>query len=173
MASLVAWPDELPDDLTPHFLEPDADWQAKNGQLLYRGKKNNVDRRSAGAIFEAGDFELTFTKGPGIALLEVRQDANFASVKGPLARGSWSGRPRARRRDCAAGCELRELLLASGDKTSFDIPPAPKLSFSGFDLRWLKRERRGCRHDSMSCRSSLHRPSRHAARVRWSGPRSR
>ena len=34
---------------------------------------------------KAGDFELTFTKGPGVALLEIRQDANFFSVKGPLA----------------------------------------------------------------------------------------
>ena len=41
----------------------------------------------------AGDFELTFSKGPGVTLLTVRQDAKFVRVSGPLARGSWSGAP--------------------------------------------------------------------------------
>ncbi len=40
-----------------------------------------------------GDFELTFSKGPGITLLTVRQDDRFVRVSGPLARGSWSGSP--------------------------------------------------------------------------------
>jgi hypothetical protein len=40
---------------------------------------------------KAGDFELTLSKGPGVTLLSLRQDANFAEVKGPFARGSWSG----------------------------------------------------------------------------------
>jgi hypothetical protein len=67
---------------------------------------------------KAGDFELTFTKGPGIALLEVRQDATYASIKGPLARGGWSG-PNAQAPDRLRGwVQLRELLMASGDKPS-------------------------------------------------------
>jgi hypothetical protein len=40
---------------------------------------------------KAGDFELTVSKGPGIALLSLRQDATFAEVKGGLARQGWSG----------------------------------------------------------------------------------
>lgn len=48
------------------------------GEVLVRFSKN-------------GDFELTFTKGPGVTLLLVRQDATFAHVEGPLARGRWSG----------------------------------------------------------------------------------
>jgi hypothetical protein len=65
---------------------------------------------------KAGDFELTFTKGPGVALLEIRQDANFFSVKGPLAGVNWSGSmahapPRLR-----GWLQLREKLIALGDK---------------------------------------------------------
>ena len=65
---------------------------------------------------KGGDFELTFTKGPGVALLQVRQDANFASVKGPLARGSWSG-PMAQAPARLRGwLQLREKLMASGER---------------------------------------------------------
>jgi hypothetical protein len=38
-----------------------------------------------------GDFELTVSKGPGITLLSLRQDATFAEVKGGLAGHGWSG----------------------------------------------------------------------------------
>src|SRR5689334_25406339 len=74
-----------------HFLEPSQDWQARNGQLLYRGKRTSLIGEVLVRFSKAGDFELTFTKGPGVPLLEIRQDASFASVKGPLARGGWSG----------------------------------------------------------------------------------
>lgn len=40
---------------------------------------------------KAGDFELTVSKGPGIVLLSLRQDATFVEVKGGLARQGWSG----------------------------------------------------------------------------------
>ena len=101
-----------------HFLDPSRDWQARNGQLLYRGKKTTLIGEVLVRFSKAGDFELTFTKGPGIALLEVRQDANFASVKGPLARGGWSG-PNAQAPTRLRGwLQLRELLMASGEKTS-------------------------------------------------------
>ena len=39
----------------------------------------------------SGDFELTLTKGPGVPLLTLHQNADFARVQGPLARGTWSG----------------------------------------------------------------------------------
>jgi hypothetical protein len=101
-----------------HFLDPSRDWQARNGQLLYRGKRTTLIGEVLVRFSKAGDFELTFTKGPGIALLEVRQDANFASVKGPLARGGWSG-PNAQAPARLRGwLQLREELIASGEKTS-------------------------------------------------------
>jgi len=40
---------------------------------------------------KSGDFELTFSKGPNVTLLMIRQDRSFAEVKGPLARSGWSG----------------------------------------------------------------------------------
>jgi len=100
------------------FLGPALDWQARNGQLLYRGKRTTLIGEVLVRFSKAGDFELTFTKGPGIPLLEVRQDANFASVKGPLARGGWSG-PSAQAPVRLRGwLQLRELLMASGEKAS-------------------------------------------------------
>jgi hypothetical protein len=40
---------------------------------------------------KSGDFELTFSKGPGVALFTIQQDANFAHVRSALAHLSWSG----------------------------------------------------------------------------------
>ena len=98
------------------FADPARDWQARNGQLLYHGKRTTLIGEVLVRFSKAGDFELTFTKGPGVALLEIRQDANFFSVKGPLAGVSWSGSmahapPRLR-----GWLQLREKLIALGDK---------------------------------------------------------
>jgi hypothetical protein len=98
------------------FAGPALDWQARNGQLLYHGKRTSLIGEVLVRFSKAGDFELTFTKGPGVTLLEIRQDANFFSVKGPLAGVSWSGSmahapPRLR-----GWLQLREKLMALGDK---------------------------------------------------------
>ena len=60
-----------------------------------------------------GDFELTFTKGPGVTLLTVRQDDKFVRVSGPLARGSWSGPPAEAPARLRGWVSLREVLLRS------------------------------------------------------------
>jgi hypothetical protein len=101
-----------------HFLDPSRDWQARNGQLLYRGKKTTLIGEVLVRFSKAGDLELTFTKGPGIILLEVRQDANFASVKGPVARGGWSGPSAQAPARLRGWLQLREVLMASGERTS-------------------------------------------------------
>jgi len=103
-----------------HCLDPSRDWQARNGQLLYRGRKTSLIGEVLVRFSKAGDFELTFTKGPGVPLLEIRQDANFASVKGPLARGGWSGSAAQAPTRLRGWLELRELLIASPDKTSIN-----------------------------------------------------
>jgi hypothetical protein len=100
------------------FAGPARDWQARNGQLLYHGKRTTLIGEVLVRFSKAGDFELTFTKGPGVALLEVRQDANFASVKGPLARGSWSGPSAQAPARLRGWLQLREKLMACGDKSS-------------------------------------------------------
>ena len=103
-----------------HFLDPSRDWQARNGQLLYRGKKTKLIGEVLVRFSKGGDLELTFTKGPGIALLEVRQDAKFARVKGPLARGTWSGPSAEAPARLRGWLQLREVLMASGTKTAIN-----------------------------------------------------
>lgn len=101
-----------------HFLGPSMDWQARNGQLLYRGKKTTLIGEVLVRFSKAGDFELTFTKGPGIVLMELRQDANFASLKGPLVGLGWSGPSAQAPPKLREWVQLREILMASGEKTS-------------------------------------------------------
>jgi hypothetical protein len=67
---------------------------------------------------KTGDFELTFSKGPGVTLLHVRQDASFASLKGPLARGGWAGPSAQAPARLRGWLQLRDKLIASGGKTS-------------------------------------------------------
>ena len=38
-----------------------------------------------------GDFQLTFSKGPGVTLLTFRQDAEFAQIGGAMVGHGWSG----------------------------------------------------------------------------------
>jgi hypothetical protein len=79
--------------LRHRFVEPEPDWQSRIGQLQYRGPKTSLIGEVLIRYSSAGDFELTFSKGPGVTLLTVRQDDKFVRVSGPLARGSWSGPP--------------------------------------------------------------------------------
>jgi hypothetical protein len=77
--------------LRHQFAEPTPDWQVRSGQLLYRAPKITLIGDVLVRSSQTGDFELTFSKGPGVTLLTIRQDASFAEVKGGLARGGWSG----------------------------------------------------------------------------------
>ena len=76
---------------THQFAEPKADWQTRTGQLLYRNPKTTIIGDVVVRFSKTGDFELTFSKGPGVNLLLLRQDAGFAEVKGPMAGSGWSG----------------------------------------------------------------------------------
>jgi hypothetical protein len=73
------------------FSDPVAGWQIKSGQLMYRTPNSTLIGEALVRLSKTGDFELTVSKGPGIALLSLRQDATFAEVKGGLARQGWSG----------------------------------------------------------------------------------
>jgi hypothetical protein len=79
------------------FAEPAGGWQTRTGQLLYSRSRGTTTTMIGEAIVRfsnSGEFELTFSKGPGLTLLVLRQDRTFAEVKGALAsrgRGSWSG----------------------------------------------------------------------------------
>ncbi|HEU5247644.1 MAG TPA: hypothetical protein VFU09_11185 [Candidatus Udaeobacter sp.] len=73
------------------FSEPAVGWQTKSGQLMYRTPNATLIGEALVRYSKAGDFELMVSKGPGITLLSLRQDATFAEVKGAFAGQGWSG----------------------------------------------------------------------------------
>ena len=81
------------------------------GQLQYRGPKTSLIGDVLIRYSSTGDFELTFSKGPGVTLLTVRQDDKFVRVSGPLARGSWSGPPNEAPSRLRGWVSLRQLFL--------------------------------------------------------------
>ena len=93
------------------FAEPARDWEATSGQLLYQGAKTSLIGEVLVRYSKNGDLELTFTKGPGVTLLMIRQDAAFVRVTGPLARGSWSGAPKDAPQRLRGWIALRAILL--------------------------------------------------------------
>jgi hypothetical protein len=100
------------------FAEPSHDWQIRSGQLLYRTPKTTLIGDVIVRFSRDRNFELTFSKGPGMTLLTLRQDASFAEIKGPLVRGGWSGPldqapPRMR-----GWLELRDGLIRAKDQSS-------------------------------------------------------
>ena len=100
------------------FIGPAPDWQARNGQLLYHGKRTTLIGEVLVRFSKAGDFELTFTKGPGVTLLEIRQDATNFNIRGPLVGVGWSGSTAHAPAHLRGWLELREKLMALGNKTS-------------------------------------------------------
>ena len=100
------------------FVGPSQDWQARNGQLLYHGKRTTLIGEVLVRFSKSGDFELTFTKGPGVALIEIRQDAQFFNISGPLAGVKWSGSTANAPAHFRGWLQLRDKLMALGDKTS-------------------------------------------------------
>jgi hypothetical protein len=98
------------------FGEPKADWQTRSGQLLYRNPRTTVIGDVIVRFSKAGDFELTFSKGPGVNLLFLRQDVGFAEVKGPLAAGGWSGQIDRAPEQLRAWLELRDRIVHAKDR---------------------------------------------------------
>ena len=83
------------------FSEPAAGWQTKTGQLMYRTAKATLIGEAIVRLSKTGDFELTVSKGPGITLLSLRQDAGFAEFNANFTGQRWSG-PTATRAATAA-----------------------------------------------------------------------
>jgi hypothetical protein len=73
------------------FSEPAAGWQTKTGQLMYRTTKATLIGEAIVRFSKTGDFELTVSKGPGITLLSLRQDAAFAEINASFTGQHWSG----------------------------------------------------------------------------------
>jgi hypothetical protein len=73
------------------FSEPAGGWQTKTGQLMYRSAKATLIGEAIVRLSKTGDFELTVSKGPGITLLSLRQDATFAEINASFTGQHWSG----------------------------------------------------------------------------------
>ena len=73
------------------FSEPTAEWQTKTGQLMYRSPETTLIGDALVRFSKMGNFELTISKGPGITLLSLQQDATFAKITGAFAHQGWSG----------------------------------------------------------------------------------
>jgi len=101
---------------THQFAEPTRDWQTCAGQLLYRNPKTTVIGDVVVRFSRNGDFELTFSKGPGVNLLILRRDSNFAEVKGPLAGHGWSGPIDRAPQQLRGWLELRDTVIRSEDR---------------------------------------------------------
>jgi hypothetical protein len=101
---------------THQFAEPKTDWQTRTGQLLYRNPKATV----IGDVFvrssKTGDFELTFSKGPGVILFNLRQDSQFAEIKGPMAGRGWSGPIEHAPQQLVGWLGLRDAIMRSKDR---------------------------------------------------------
>jgi hypothetical protein len=100
------------------FVEPSLEWQARSGQLLYRAPKTTLIGEVLVRFSKTGEFELTFSKGPSVPLLTVRQDANFAEVRGALVRGGWSGPAASAPAKLRGWLSLRDRLLHSPQQSS-------------------------------------------------------
>ena len=97
------------------FVAPTNDWQTRNGQLLYRTPKTTVIGDAFARFSTAGDFELTFSKGP-VTLFVLRQDEKFAEVKGPLAGRGWSGPIERAPQQLRGWLELRGEIIRTKDR---------------------------------------------------------
>ena len=58
---------------------------------MYRTPKTTLIGDAVVRFSKTGDFELTVSKGPGITLLSLRQDAAFAEVKTTFTGQRWAG----------------------------------------------------------------------------------
>ena len=124
------------------FIEPARDWEARNGQLLYRTRKTTLIGEVLVRFSRTGEFELTFSKGPAVTLLTLRQDSTFAQIKGGLARGGWSGPIANAPQRLRGWLELRMRSRKRKRNPSCAMFPAGKLSFSAFEPPLPKRRGR-------------------------------
>ena len=101
-----------------HFAEASADWRTRTGQLLYRKASTTLIGEVFVRFSVSGDFELIFSKGPGLTLLTLRQDSNFAEVKGAIAGPGWSGPLDRAPQQLRSWLALRDKIIHAQDRQS-------------------------------------------------------
>jgi outer membrane biogenesis lipoprotein LolB len=99
---------------THQFATPTSAWKTRAGQLAYRGPQMSLIGEVLVRTSPAGDVELTFSNAPALTLMTIRQDAQFASAEGPLARGRWAGEAANAPERLRGWFALREKILAGG-----------------------------------------------------------
>jgi hypothetical protein len=78
--------------VAPHqFAEPTRDWRVRAGQISYQRGRSILIGDMVVRFSKSGDLELTISKGPGVTLLSIRQDALFTEVRGALVGRGWAG----------------------------------------------------------------------------------
>ena len=101
----------------PHkFAEPGKHWQTRSGQLQYRNAGKTVIGDVVVRYSKHGDFELAFSKGPGVTMLSIEQDNEYARVSGPMARLGWSGRTEHAPEQLRGWLSLRDVLMRAQDR---------------------------------------------------------
>jgi hypothetical protein len=100
------------------FAAPANDWQSRSGQLMYRAPKTTIIGEVFVRFSKSGDFELTFSKGPGVNLLILKQNDSFAEVKGALAGRGWSGPVVHAPRQLRGWLQLRDKIMHAQDRQS-------------------------------------------------------
>ena len=108
------------------FVQPSQDWPARSGQLLYHTAKTTLIGEVFVRFSKNRDFELTFSKGPGVTLLLVRQDAAFAEVRGALAGPGWSGPANQAPKRLRPWLGLRDQLIRSRNRESVRYLAGPE-----------------------------------------------
>jgi hypothetical protein len=98
------------------FSDPTTNWQTKSGQLMYRTTETTLIGDVLVRFSKSRDFELSLSKGP-VTLLTLRQNASFAEVKGPFAKGGWSGPVEQAPKPLRAWLGLRDKLISSQDRS--------------------------------------------------------
>ncbi len=101
-------------DSTHNFATPAEGWQTRTGQLAYKGPRMSLIGEVLVRFSKSGEMELTFSKGPGVNLLVLHQDAQFGSAEGPLAHGRWSGPVSTAPARLRSWFSLREKIVAGG-----------------------------------------------------------
>ncbi len=101
------------------FAQPSREWTTRSGQLSYHGEKRAIIGEVLVRFSNRGDFELTFSKGPGVSMLTMHTDEQFARVQGLLVGLPWSG-PIAQPPTRASGwLALRQEILRSPHGDAF------------------------------------------------------
>lgn len=83
---------------------------------MYRTASMTLIGEAVVRLSKSGDFQLMFSKGPGLPLLTLRQDPTFAEIKGPLARNGWSGPINHAPKQLRGWLGLRDAIMKAPDR---------------------------------------------------------